>query len=72
MKKPFMGLSNSKIECLINEWIPSEQYRAIVKRKLIDDVKFEKIAWEFELTPGRVKVIVKEAKEWLMEKGKSV
>ena len=44
------GLSNSEIEHLIDEWIPNEKHRKIMKRRLIDGVIFDDLAEEFELS----------------------
>ena len=44
---------------LINQWVFSERNRNISKRKLVDDISYERIAEEYELTPNTVKSIVK-------------
>lgn len=46
---------------LINQWVFSERNRNISKRKLVDDISYERIAEEYELTPNTVKSIVKSA-----------
>ena len=51
-------LSRSQYETLILEWIHSERDRAIVKRKLLDGLTFERLAEEFELSTQQVKRIV--------------
>ena len=50
--------SDSHIRYLINEYIHSERDRAILKRKLLDDITFEKLAEEFDLSVRRAKTIV--------------
>lgn len=51
-------LPNSDIEHLINEWIHSERDRQILKRRLIDGIKFEDLAEEFELSVRYIKTVV--------------
>ena len=48
----------SEVEHLIDEWIFSERNRKIAKRKLIDDITFEALAEEFDLSVQQVKKIV--------------
>ena len=50
--------SDSRIRFLINEYIHSERDRAIMKRKLLDKITFEKLAEEFDLSVRRTKDIV--------------
>lgn len=52
------GLSNSEIEHLIDEWIPNEKHRKIMKRRLIDGVIYDDLAEEFGLSERQVKNIV--------------
>lgn len=53
-----IDLSRSEIEKLINEWIFHERDRAILKRRLLDGVTYEKLAEEFDLSVRQVKNIV--------------
>ena len=53
------NLSTADVERLIDSWIFSERDRAILKRRLIDGITFEKLAEEFELSVVQVKRIVK-------------
>lgn len=53
-----VDLSRSEIEKLINEWIFHERDRAILKRRLLDGVTYEKLAEEFDLSVRQVKNIV--------------
>ena len=48
----------SAIEYTIDEWIFNERNRAILKRRLLDGITFEKLAEEFELSTQQVKTIV--------------
>lgn len=50
---------------MIDEWIFSERDRAILKRRLLDGIIFEKLAEEFDLSVPRVKTIVYKAQERL-------
>ena len=50
--------TNSQIEKLIDEHIHSERDRAILKRRLIDGIIFEKLAEEFGLSDRQAKHIV--------------
>lgn len=52
-------LSISEVEHLIDEWIFNQRDRAILKRRLIDGITFEKLASEFDLSVIQVKRIVK-------------
>ena len=60
------NLSRSDWEHFIDEYIFSERDRKIVKRKLLDDITFERLAEEFELSVQRTKTIVAEAKTRLL------
>lgn len=53
-----IGLSRSQIEKLIDDWILKERDRNILKRRLIDGIKFESLAEEFDLSVRQVKNIV--------------
>lgn len=60
------SLSRNEWEHLIDQYIFSERDRAIVKRKILDKITYEKVAEEFELSPQRTKEIVTEAKTRLL------
>lgn len=51
-------LSRSEIEHLIDEWIFNERDRAILKRRLLDGITYDKLAEEFDLSVRHVKSIV--------------
>ena len=53
------NLSTSEVEHLIDEWVFNQRDRAILKRRLIDGITFEKLASEFDLSIIQVKRIVK-------------
>lgn len=57
----YRDISRSEFERVIDEWIvgkDAERNRAILKRRLIDGITFEKLAEEFELSVRRTKTIV--------------
>ena len=56
-------LSNTQIRIAIDEFIRSERDRAILKRRLIDGITFEKLAEEFDLSVRQVKTIVYRGRE---------
>lgn len=55
--------STDHIVYLIDQYIHSERDRAIVRRKLIDDIIFEQMETEFKLSVRRLKTIVYGAQE---------
>lgn len=55
------NLSRSEIEHLIDEWIVgrnAQRDRAILRRRLIDGIIYDKLAEEFDLSVRHVKKIV--------------
>lgn len=53
-----MDLSRSAYNDLIEEWIFNERDRAIMKRRILDGITYEKLAEEFEMSVRGVKYIV--------------
>ena len=53
-------------EKLIDQWVFNERNRAIIKRRLLDGVLFEKLAEEFGLSVQQVKSIVYKSQKRLM------
>lgn len=53
-----VDLSRSQIEHLVDEWIFSEGDRAIIKRRLLDGLTYERLAEEFDLSVRQIKNIV--------------
>lgn len=54
-------LSKTELERLIDEWIVgrnAERNRAILKRRLLDGITYEKLSEEFDLSVRQVKNIV--------------
>lgn len=50
--------SNFQIAEVIDEWIHSERDRAIMKRRLIDGITFERLAEEFDMSVRQISRIV--------------
>lgn len=61
------SISNSEIEHLIDEWIHSERDRKILKRRLIDGICYEPLAFEFDMSVRQMKNIVSRAEEKLFK-----
>lgn len=51
-------LSRSQLENLIDEWVLNERNRNIAKRRLIDGVCYEPLAFEFDMSVRQIKNIV--------------
>ena len=58
MLRGLPSLSRSDWEHLIDEWILSERYRGILKRKILDDWSHERIAERAGLSVNGVKKII--------------
>ena len=55
----FGDLTVSEVENIIDQRIFSERDRAIVKRRLIDSIRLEPLAEEFDLSVTQIKNILK-------------
>ena len=53
-----MEYTNSRIREIIAEYIHSERDRAILARRLIDGITFERLAEEFDTSTRQIKAIV--------------
>ena len=51
-------ISNTEISALIDDWIHSERDRKVLKRRLIDGIRFEPLAEEFDMSVCQIKRIV--------------
>lgn len=60
-----VNLSRSQISAIIDEWIFSERDRAILKRRLLDGITYDRLAEEFDLSVRQVKNIVYRSEERL-------
>lgn len=54
----FDDISTTQIIHLINEWIHNQRDRAILKRRLIDGITYEKLSEEFDMSVKQIKRIV--------------
>lgn len=61
-------LSRTEINNLIDEWILNERNRAVLKRRLIDGITYERLAEEFGLSVRQVKSIVYKSEDRLFSK----
>lgn len=67
MKTDEYDLSRSQWENKIDEWIFNEEDRAMLKRRLLDGIVFEKLAEEFHLSVDQTKKRVYRAQEKLFK-----
>lgn len=58
---------NYERSALIDRYVKGEMARAIYKRRLIDRIKFEDLAEEFDISTRHVKTIVYRAREQLLK-----
>ncbi len=67
MKNEFDNLSTKEIDDAINSWIKNKRNREILHERLVDGIKFEKLAELHELTPQQVKNIVRKGRETIFK-----
>lgn len=58
-----MDVSVSQLSWLIDEWVLNDRNRRILKRRLIDGIRFEPLAEEFDLSVRQIKNIVYKEQE---------
>lgn len=58
-----MEYSRSQIENLIDEWILNERDRSLLKRRMIDGIRYEPLAEEFNLSVRHTKRLVYKLQE---------
>ena len=63
-----MDINLNDISNLIDLWINSERNRRILKRRLIDGIRYEPLAEEFNLSVRQVKNIVYREQEKIFKK----
>lgn len=61
------NVTNSEIEKAIDEWIHSERDRRILKRRLIDGICYEPLAYEMDMSVRQIKNIVSKAEQKLFK-----
>lgn len=59
--------SRTEYEEIISEWIFSERDRAIIRRKLLDGITYERLAEEFDLSVQQVKRICSRSRNIILE-----
>ena len=59
--------TNSAICAVIDEHIHSERNRAILKRRLIDGLTYEKLAEEFDMSVRQMKNIIAKEQEKVLK-----
>lgn len=69
MQRGLPKMPRSEWEHLIEEWILSEKNRRIMRRKLLDDWSFERIAEDEAMSVNGIKKIVKRCTTALLEDG---
>ena len=62
-----MEYTNSRIREIIAEYIHSERDRALLSRRLIDGITFEKLAEEFDMSDRQIRRIVYKLQEELFK-----
>lgn len=60
-------LSRSEISFLIDEWVFNERDRKILKRRMLDGIKYEALAEEFDMSVRQTKNIVYKTQEKLFK-----
>ena len=60
-------LPRSEYERLIDEWIFSERDRKLLKRRLLDGIKYEDLADEFDMSVRQIKAIIYKQSERLFK-----
>lgn len=63
-----LDISNSELEALIDNWVRGERNRKILKRRLIDEIIFEDLSFEFDLSVRQTKRIVYREQERIFKK----
>ena len=61
------NITNDMIETLINSYIHSELHRNVLKRRLIDNITYDKLAEEFNYSTRQIKRIVYKAQDKLFK-----
>lgn len=62
-----MEYTNSEITNLIDEHIHSERDRAILKQRLVDGIRYEKLAENFDMSVRQIKNIVYKSEDKLFK-----
>ena len=62
------GFPREYWEKLIDQWIFNEKHRNILKRRLLDGIKYEDLAEEFDMSVRQIKEIVYRQSEKLFKR----
>jgi hypothetical protein len=54
----FPDLSRSEYEHIIDEWVFNEKARAIIKRRMLDGITYDKLSEEFDMSVRQIQNIV--------------
>jgi hypothetical protein len=54
----FPELSRSEYEHIIDEWVFNEKARAIIKRRMLDGITYDKLSEEFDMSVRQIQNIV--------------
>jgi hypothetical protein len=65
--KEFKYIPTSDFEKLIKEWVKCERARKMMRRHFIDNVSFERLAEECDISTQRAKGIVYEHADFLLQ-----
>lgn len=65
------NISNSEVRWAIAEYVPSERDRNLLERRLIDGIRLERLAEEFDLSVTQTKNIVYKYESFLYSKVKA-
>lgn len=60
--------TNSEISAIIDEYIHSERNRAILKRRFIDGLTYERLAEEFDMSVRQMKNIILKEQEKVLKR----
>lgn len=69
-RKSVSELSRTDISNLVDEWIigrNAERNRAILKRRLLDGITYDRLAEEFDMSVRQMKTIVYKSEETLFK-----
>lgn len=65
--KEFRYIPTSEFEVLIKEWVKCERARKMMRRHFIDNISFERIAEEMDMSTQHAKSIIYEHANFLAE-----
>lgn len=68
MNMEIYDLDRYQWEALIDRWIFNQRDREILKRRLLDGIRFEPLAEEFNLSTRQVQKIVYKSQEKLIKR----